>query len=152
MPPALFRAILITFSLLIGACASTQPPPDDTDLRLQAARHFFAGRYEYLIIHSAGQLADTLFVQTTELSGPSQMAQDLATRLALAEKTTLRIMVSGADRQKTLDVIRDAFAVHGSDQLPGLEFLFLGEPKDETTVRKLVESVGGVLHFAPFEA
>ena len=152
MTSTTFRPFLLALTLSISACASLQAPPNDTDLRLQAANHFFGGRYEYLIIHSAGQFADGLFLRTTQLTGPSQMARDLATRLAVAEKTKLRIMVSGADPQKTLDVIRKAFAFHASSHLPGLELLFLGEPNDESTVRKLVTSVGGVMRFAPFES
>jgi len=148
----LVRGIVVALTLAISACASTRPPPDDTDLRLQAANHFFGGRYDYLIIHSAGEFADALFLDTGQISRPSQVARDLAAELAQAQSAGLRIMVSGVDRKKTLAVIRDAFAVHAGSRLPGLEFLFLGEPEDEATVRELVQSVGGVLRFAPFES
>ena len=60
----LVRGVLVALTLAISACASTRPPADDTDLRLQAAKHFFGGRYEYLIIHSAGEFADALFLDT----------------------------------------------------------------------------------------
>ena len=151
MTTAIFRGVVVALTLAISACASTRPPPDDTDLRLQAANHFFGGRYEYLVIHSAGEFADALFLNTRQISGLSQVARDLAAQLAQAQNASLRIMVSGADRKKTLAVIRNAFAVHAGTQLPGLEFLFLGEPADEATVRALVELMGGVLRFAPFE-
>ncbi|MFT5447703.1 MAG: hypothetical protein ACI9DC_002880 [Gammaproteobacteria bacterium] len=145
------RTILVVLALFLSACASTKPPPGDTDLRLQAANHYFGGRYEYLIVHSSGQLADTLSNRTSALTGASQVARDFATRLARAEKSTLRILISGADPKRTLKVIRDAFAFHASSNLPGLELLFLGEPRLEATVRKLVQTVGGKFRFAAFE-
>ena len=80
------------------------------------------------------------------------MARDLATRIAQAEKQAIRIMVSGVDANKTLKVIEDAFGFHRHSHLVMLEFLFLGEPRDEMKVRALVESVGGTMQFAPFES
>lgn len=145
------RGFLLALALSISACASTRPPTNDTDLRLQAANHFFGGRYEYLVIHSAGEFADSLHIQSTQFSGPSTMARDLSRQLAQAQDSKLRIMVSGADSGKTLAVIQGAFALNSGRQLPGLEFLFLGEPKDEAAVRDMVEAVGGVMRFAPFE-
>ena len=145
------RTVLVVLALCLSACSSTKPPPDDTDLRLQAANHYFGGRYEYLIVHSSGELADTLSDHTSTLTGASQVARDFATRLARAENNTLRILISGADPNRTLKVIRDAFAVHANSNLPGLELLFLGEPRHETTVRDLVQAVGGTFRFAPFE-
>ena len=152
MSSTMLRTVLIVLTLSISACASTQAPPRDTDLRLQAANHFFGGRFEYLIIHSAGQFGDAVFNRTSRITGASEMARDFATRLAHAEKSKLRILVSGADRQKTLNVLRDAFAFHASSRLPGLELLFLGEPQDEAEIRELVKSVGGIFRFAPFES
>ena len=145
------RTVLVILALFLSACSSTKPPPDDTDLRLQAANHYFGGRYEYLIVHSSGQLADTLSDRTSALSGASQVARDFATQLARAEKNTLRILISGADPKRTLKIIRDAFAFHTSSKLPGLELLFLGEPRHEATVRNLVQAAGGTFRFAPFE-
>jgi hypothetical protein len=136
---------------LLAACAATTAPPDDTDLRLQAATHAFGGRYQYLVIRSAGTFADGLFTSFNSITGPSEMARDLATRMAPAENSAVRILVTGPDARKTLGVIRDAFGFHGSGRLPGLEFLFLGEPASEAEVRKLVEAAGGRMRFAPFE-
>lgn len=141
----------VAAALLLAGCAATRKPPDDTDLRLQAASHAFGGRYEYLIIHSAGQLGDTVVTGLTRLTGPSESARDLATRLIAAQRGSLRILVTGPDAAKTLQVIRDAFAFHRHNRLPGLEFLFLGDPGDEAEVRALVEHAGGTLRFAPFE-
>lgn len=142
--------LLTTLTLLAG-CAATHKPPDDSDLRLQAASHAFGGRYEYLVIHSAGELGDSLVSGLTRITGPSEVARDLATRLAVAGKGQLRILVTGPDAARTLDVIRDAFTFHRKNRLPGLEFLFLGEPTQEAEVRKLVNSVGGRMRFAAFE-
>jgi hypothetical protein len=147
---ALLAIALIAWTTMLAGCSATQKPPDDSDLRLQAASHQFGGRYEYLIIHSAGELGDSLFTGLARITGPSEMARDLATRLTAAEKGQLRILVSGMDAKKTLDVIRDAFTFHGKNRLPGLEFLFLGEPADEAEVRRLVEGVGGRMRFAAF--
>jgi hypothetical protein len=140
-----------TLAALLGGCAATQAPPDDTDLRLQAASHAFGGRYEYLVVRSAGTLGDSLFRNVTGITGPSQMARDLATRMAPAENAPVRVLVTGADPAKTLQVIRDAFGFHATGGLPGLEFLFLGEPADEDEVRALVQRAGGRMRFAPFE-
>lgn len=145
------RTMFVVLALFLSACASTRPPPNDTDLRLQAANHHFGGRYEYLIVHSSGQLSDALSSRTADLTGASQVARDFATRLARAEKEPLRILISGADPQRTLKVILDAFAFHVSSDLPGLELLFLGEPQHEAAVRKLVKAAGGTFRFAPFE-
>jgi hypothetical protein len=110
-----------------------------------------AATYQYLLIHSAGTLGDGLFTELSRLTGPSQMARDLATRIAPAEHTPVRILVSGTDPAKTLQVIRDAFAIHRHSRLPRLEFLFLGEPSLREEVRALVESAGGRMRFAAFE-
>lgn len=152
-PRTLIRFLTVAvFTALLGGCAATQAPPDDTDLRLQAASHAFGGRYEYLVIRSAGTLGDGLFMNVTGITGPSQMARDLATRMAPAENTPVRVLVTGADPEKTLRVIRDAFGFHGKGKLPGLEFLFLGEPAHADEVRALVQGAGGRMRFAPFES
>lgn len=145
------RTTLLLTALLLSACASTKPPPSDTDLRLQAANHYFGGRYEYLIVHSSGELADKISSRTSALTGASQVARDFATRLAQAENSPLRILISGADPIRTMKVIRDAFSFHASSNLPGLELLFLGEPRHEAEVRTLVDRVGGKFRFAAFE-
>ena len=149
-----WRATALVFCVavaLLAGCAATRKPADDSDLRLQAASHAFGGRYEYLIIHSAGELGDSLFTGLSRLTGPSEVARDLATRIAPAEKGAVRILVTGPDADKTLDVIRDAFTFHRKSRLPGLELLFLGEPAYEAQVRQLVESVGARMRFAAFE-
>jgi hypothetical protein len=146
---SLAAAALIAAALT--GCAATRTPPDDSDRRLQAASQHFGGRYEYLVVHSAGELRDSLFTGVTRITGPSEMARDLATRFTAAEKGSLRILVTGPDAQKTLDVIRDAFYFHRKNRLPGLELLFLGEPAHEAQVRALVEGVGGTMRFAAFD-
>lgn len=136
---------------LLAGCAATQAPPDDTDQRLRAATQAFGAPYEYLVIRSAGRLGDGLFVGVSGLVGPSQMARDLATRMAPAENNPVRLLVTGTDADKTLSVIRDAFGFHGKGALPGLEFLFLGERTHEPEVRPLVQAAGARMLFAPFE-
>lgn len=138
-------------AMVLAGCAGMYKPPDDTDLRLQAASHAFGGRFEYLVVHSAGKLADGVVEGIGGILGPSQTARDLATRLTDAQQGSLRILVTGSDPKRTLTVIRDAFSFHAKNQLPGLEFLFLGEPAQEATVRSLVEAAGGSMRFAPFE-
>ena len=146
---AVAGALLATVTLI--GCTGAYKPADDTDLRLQAASHAFGGRFEYLVVHSAGKLADGVVKGIGGILGPSQTARDLATRLIDAQKGTLRILVTGADPARTMTVIRDAFSFHAKNRLPGLEFLFLGEPAQEADVRSLVEGVGGTMRFAPFE-
>ena len=148
--PIVILAAII--SMTLGGCAAMQAPPDDSDLRLQAATHAFGGGFAYMIIHSSGSLGDSVFLNLSRVAGTTPLARELSARLALAEHGELRILVSGQDAQKTLDVIRDAFADHGQGRLPGLEFLFLGEPGHAATVRRLVEAAGGRMRFAPFES
>jgi hypothetical protein len=145
------RLAAAAFAVLLAGCAAMQAPPDDTQLRLQAASQAFGGRYEYLVIQSAGTFADGLYMSVTGITGPSQMARDLATRMAPAENAPVRLLVTGADAAKTLRVIRDAFGFHSKGKLPGLEFLFLGEPADADAVRALVQAAGGRMQFAPFK-
>lgn len=136
--------------LLVGplaGCLATKPV-DDADLRLQAASAAFGGDYEYLIVGSAGKLADEAFIAISRATGPSAMARDLGTRIAPARDRPVRVMVTGADGKKTLQVIEDAFSLH--ERLPHLEFLFLGEPGDAPRVREIVEGAGATFHFAPF--
>ena len=138
-------------TMALGGCAAVRAPPDDSDLRLQAASHAFGGGFAYMIIHSSGSLGDSVFLNLSRVTGTTPLARELSARLAQAEHGELRILVSGQDAHKTLDVIRDAFADHGQGSLPGLEFLFLGEPRHAATVRRLVEAAGGRMRFAPFE-
>jgi hypothetical protein len=105
-----------------------------------------------MIIHSSGSLGDSVFLNLSRVTGATPLARELSARLAQAGHGELRILVSGQDAEKTLDVILDAFADHGQGSLPGLEFLFLGEPRHAATVRGLVEATGGRMRFAPFES
>ncbi len=151
LPATPAAALAVALLALLAGCTALQAPPDDTDLRLEAASHAFGGRFEYLVVHSAGSLGDSLFVNLGSLAGPSPIASDLAARLARAETGSLRLLVTGADAEKTLQVIEDAFAARRDARLPGLELLFLGEPRDEARVRELVEAAGGRMRFAAFE-
>jgi len=136
--------------LLLVACAGTRAPVDDSDLRLQAASKAFGGRYDYLIVTADGLWADQAAVEMSRVIGPNQLSRDLASRLLQAAAHPVRILVSGHNRQKTLQVIRDAFSFTQGQRLTQLEFLFLGNPDDAQKLRPLVEAVGGRFRFAAF--
>jgi len=136
--------------LALAACAATTPPRDDLDLRLQAATAAFGGNFDYLMVGSAGRLGDTLFVNFTRVTGASKMAQALAQRLAPGASRPVRILVTGADTAKTVQVILDALDLQGERRLPHLELLYLGEPAREDRVRRAVKSHGAHFRFAPY--
>jgi hypothetical protein len=146
----LLSAIAATALLALPGCAALEAPPDDTDLRLEAASHAFGGRYEYFVVHSSGPLADGLYGSLGGLAGPTPIARDLAEHLQRARTQPLRLLVTGTDAAKTLQVIEEAFAVHKGERLAGLELLFLGEPRDEARIRAVVESTGGRMRFAAY--
>ena len=58
-----------------------------------------------------GTVTDAAFVATSRLSA-SQLARDLATRLAPAETQPVRILVTGPNADKTQQVIVDALSFH----------------------------------------
>jgi len=141
---------LMLFSVLLSACAATQAPIDDSDLRLQAASQAFGGRYDYLIVTADGRWADQAAVGLSQVFGPNQLSRDLASRLMKANTQPVRMLVSGINRQKTLQVIRDAFSILSPQQLPQLELLLLGHADDAPEVRQLVEKAGARFRFAAF--
>ena len=137
-------------AVLLSACAATQAPIDDSDLRLQAASQAFGGPYDYLIVPASGPWADSAVVSAGQIFGPNQLSRDLATRLLKAATGPVRMLVSGHNRQKTLQVIRGAFSLIHRHDLGQLEFLFLGHAGDAPVVRQLVTAVGGHFRFADF--
>jgi len=144
------RLWLVLLTVLLSACAATQAPIDDTDLRLQAASQAFGGRYDYLIVTADGRWADQAAVSFGQVFGPNQLSRDLASRLMKANTTPVRMLVSGQNRQKTLQVLRDAFSLLNQQRLPQLELLFLGHADDAPEIRQWVEKAGGRFRFAAF--
>lgn len=137
--------------MLLTACAGGGKPPDDTELRLQAASHAFGGRFGYFIVQPSATLADQALVGVSGVIGRSALAENLAARIAPATASEVRLLVTGARTDKTLQVIEQAFALTSSASLPGLELLYLGVPRHEARVRKLVEARGARFRFAAFE-
>ena len=140
----------LLWSVLLVACTASRAPIDDSDLRLQAASHAFGGRYDYLIVTASGLWKDQAVLGIGRILGPNQLSRDLATRLLKAVNTPVRMLVTGHNRQKTVQVIRDAISFVRQQQLAQLEFLFLGHADDAGEIRRLVEQVGGRYRFAAF--
>jgi hypothetical protein len=142
---------LISMAVALGAgCAVNKTEPDDSDLRLQAASHAFGGRYDYLIVKTAGEVADRAFIEYSRTTGTSDLAKKLAARLAPAENEPVRLMVTGQNSEKTLQVILDALAAYRGRRLPHLQFLYLGEPGYAPRIESAILELGGSFHFTPF--
>ena len=142
---------LVLMAVALGAgCAVNQTQPDDSDLRLEAASHTFGGRFDYLIVKSAGEVADRAFIEYSRTTGSSNLAKKLAARLAPAENKSVRIMVTGQNSEKTLQVILNALAAYRGRRLPHLQFLYLGEPGYASRIESVIRELGGSFHFQPF--
>ena len=147
---AVFVPIVVTTVAVGAGCAVNQAEPDDSDLRLESASHAFGGRFDYLIVKSAGEVADRAFVEYSRTTGSSDLAKKLVARLAPAEGKPVRIMVTGQNSEKTLQVILDALAAYQGRRLPYLELLYLGEPGYAPRIESAVRELGGSFHFQPF--
>ena len=143
-------AVLVLACGLLAACASAPTPPlNDTESRIQVAAQTFGGRFDFLYVPSEGTVSDAAFVTASRLSA-SQLARDLATRLAPAESQPVRILVTGPAEDKTRQVIVDAFSFHSDGGLPQLEFLFLGDTATASVIEPLVRAKGGSFRHAPY--
>ena len=87
----------------------------------------------------------------SRVAGPQKIARDLATLMATAETQSVRVMVTGPSKQKTVQVVLDALSFYEGRKIPHLELLYLGEPTLEALLAREVSKVGGVLRFAPYQ-
>ena len=147
-----FKACTLGIAVLaLIACAGQTTNQSDSDLRLQAADHAFGGRFEYFIVHPAGAWTDQAAVGLADLFGRSTLAESLAARMAPATANPVRLLVTGANADKTLQVIIQAFDLIDEVTLPRLELLYLGVARHESTVRERAERAGARMRFAVFE-
>jgi hypothetical protein len=153
LTPTRLAPVLLTIALLasvLAGCAGSQPVAD-LDLRLEAARHAFGGRFEYLSVQSAGDVADKAFINVSRATGPSNLARELGAKLAPAARgARVRLLVTGPVGAKNVQVVSDALEVAVERPLGGLELLYLGEPADGEQVRRLIQEAGGRYRFAPY--
>ena len=134
--------------LTLAGCASTGSP--DLHLRLEAAKAAFGGRFDYVYVPSEGRLADEAFLAMSRVSGPRQVARDLASLMATAETQPVRVMVTGPAGAKTLQVVLDALSFYEGRQIPYMELLYLGAPSHEALLARELAEVGAVLRFEPY--
>ena len=147
-----FKACTLCLAaLVLIACAGQTTQSSDTDLRLQAADHAFGGHFEYFIVHPAGAWTDKAAVGLAEVFGRSTLAESLAARMAPATAKPVRLLVSGANADKTLQVIIQAFDLIDEVRLAHLELLYLGVARHEASVRQRAERAGARMRFALFE-
>ena len=142
-------ALALAASVALAGCVTARPP--DLDPRLDAASAAFGGGFDYVYVPSDGRLADEAFLAMSRVAGPQKIARDLATLMATAETQSVRVMVTGPSKQKTVQVVLDALSFYEGRQIPHLELLFLGEPTHEALLAREVSEVGGVLRFAPYQ-
>ncbi len=144
----LWTALALAASIALAGCVTNRPP--DLDPRLEAATAAFGGKFDYVYVPSDGRLSDEAFLAMSRVAGPQKVARDLATLMAPAETEPVRVMVTGPNRQKTLQVILDALSYFEGRQVPKLELLYLGIPTYEALIAREVAAVGGRFRFAPY--
>ena len=139
---------MLAVSIALAGCVTARPP--DLDPRLEAATAAFGGNFSYVYVPSDGRLSDQAFLAMSRVAGPQKIARDLATLMAPAETETVRVMVTGPNEEKTLQVILDALSFYEGRQIPELELLYLGVPTHEARLAREVAEAGGVFRFAPY--
>lgn len=135
---------------LLTGCATQVKQEGATNPRVEAAKNAFGPGFDYMIVESGSRFSDTFFVGLFKSGPSSDLARDLATRLAAAELKPTRFMVSGANSEKTAQVIIQALSFHVKDGLPKLELLYLGEQTVVPGIEEAVKRVGGKMRFAPY--
>ena len=143
-----WTALALVASIALAGCATSRPP--DLDPRLEAATAAFGGKFDYVYVPSEGRLSDEAFLAMSRVAGPQKVARDLATLMAPAETEPVRIMVTGPNRKKTLQVVLDAFSYFEGRRIPELELLYLGAPTYQALIAREVAAVGGRFRFAPY--
>jgi hypothetical protein len=100
-------------------------------------------------VKSSGFIADRTFMAISVTNGTSAPAKELASWLTIAEECPLQLTVAGKSEAKTLRVIKDAFELIGKANLHELDFTFVGSTSAASTIKKLVDTVGGTFHTRP---
>lgn len=139
-------------ALAVAGFACAPAPVDDSELRLEIASDTLGGRFDYLIVESAGPSKDRAFITVSKATGPSKLSRNLAEQLMWASRKPVRIVVTGPNDEKTERVILGAFELLEGRSLPHLEFLYIGAPGSEHAVREAVSGTGGQFRFKPFDA
>ena len=145
---ARWTVLTVALSIALVGCVSTRT--SDLEPRLAAATAAFGGRFHYLYVPSEGRLADEAFLAMSRVSGPGEIARELASLMAPAETQPVRIMVTGPAGPKTLRVVLDALSFYEGRQIPYMEMLYLGAPSHEALLARELSKVGAVLHFEPY--
>ena len=142
-------ALALAASIALAGCVTARPP--DLDPRLEAATAAFGGKFNYVYVPSDGRLSDQAFLAMSRVAGPQKIARDLATLMAPAETESVRVMVTGPNEEKTLQVVLDALSFYEGRQIPKLELLYLGSPTHEARLAREVAEAGGAFRFAPYQ-
>ena len=142
-------ALALAASIALAGCVTARPP--DLDPRLEAATTAFGGKFNYVYVPSDGRLSDQAFLAMSRVAGPQKIARDLATLMAPAETEPVRVMVTGPNEEKTLQVVLDALSFYEGRQVPKLELLYLGSPTQEARLAREVSEIGGAFRFAPYQ-
>lgn len=143
-------AACLAAGALITGCATNIKDAGANNPRVEAAKSAFGPGFDYMIVESGSKFSDMVFVGLFKTGPSSDLARDLATRLAPAELKPTRFMVTGENGKKTAQVIIQALSFHIKDGLPNLELLYLGEQEYVPGIEEAVKRVGGKLRFAPY--
>lgn len=141
-------ALALAASIALAGCVTARPP--DLDPRLEAATAAFGGTFSYVYVPSDGRLSDQAFLAMSRVAGPQKIARDLATLMAPAETEPVRVMVTGPNEEKTLQVVLDALSFYEGRKAPKLELLYLGSPTHEARLAREISEIGGAFRFAPY--
>ena len=144
----LVTALALVASIALAGCVTARP--SDLDPRLEAATAAFGGKFDHVYVPSYGRLSDQAFLAMSRVAGPQKIARDLATLMAPAETDPVRVMVTGPNEEKTLQVVLDALSFYEGRQAPKLELLYLGSPTHEARLAREISEIGGVFRFAPY--
>ena len=142
-------ALALAASIALAGCVTARPP--DLDPRLEAATAAFGKPFRSMYVPSHGRLTDEAFLAMSRVAGPQKIARDLATLMAPAETEPVRVMVTGPNEEKTLQVILDALSFYEGRQIPKLELLYLGSPTHEARLAREIAETGGEFRFAPYQ-
>ena len=146
--PVRWTALVLAASIALAGCVTARPP--DLDPRLEAATATFGGKFDYVYVPTGGRLADEAFLAMSRVAGPQKIARDLATLMAPAETRPVRILVTGPQPEKTLQVVVDALSFYEGRKIPHLELLYLGDPAHEAQIARGVSEAGGEFRFAAY--
>jgi len=143
-------AACLAATVLVAGCATQIKEAEQDNPRVEAAKRAFGPGFDYMIVEKGSTFADKMFVTLFKTGAESDLSRKLYARLAPAENTPTRFMVTGENTEKTAQVIIEALSFAPKNGLSNLELLYLGDQKHVQSIEAAVKRVGGQMRFAPY--